>query len=267
MVNMKIVEEPSSFGINYPYGQGGAAQESTLKLRVQPANFSGPPHFRRLVGRCFNSIIADYKYNFCPFSNITQHEQGVHWNPYNGVLGVWQEWEVENNTFVAMLMKDGDSCGTDLFRSVKVSFECGNASKIVDVSEPVKCNYHLVFKSPLVCHADAMLVYPTLDPELQEAWDQLEGEAARGELTDKGYKKRLRKILEKAGLLMTQESHKSLVQKAEEVKQEQVKEGEFESLDSCKAEFKKLQNQVKSLMSQLGLGGSQNAVTDADQAT
>ena len=50
-----------------------------------------------------------------------------------------------------------------------------------------------------------------------------------------GYKKRLRKILEKAGLLMTQEIHKSLVMKNEEFKQEKISEGEFESLDTCRS--------------------------------
>ena len=46
--------------VNYPYGQGARAQETeTLKLKVQPANFSGPPHFRRLVGRCFNAVIKE----------------------------------------------------------------------------------------------------------------------------------------------------------------------------------------------------------------
>lgn len=107
-----------------------------------------------------------------------------------------------------------------------------------------------------------MLVYPTLDKGLRDAWDLLEGQAVRGELTDKGYKRRLHKILEKAGLLMSQEGHKDLLkkqeEKEEEAKLEKIKDGEFESLDTCKVEYKKLQEQVKSLQAQLGLNENQH---------
>ncbi|KAH9523661.1 hypothetical protein Btru_040621 [Bulinus truncatus] len=185
LVEMKIVDEPSSFGINNVYSQQShAQQEETLKVRVQPANYSGPPHFRRLTGRCFISVIRNYKYKFCPFSNVTQHEQGLHWNPYRGVLGVWQEWEIVNNTFVAMMMNDGDPCG-NIFRSVKVTFMCGNHSEIVNASEPQTCKYHIIFMTPLVCHPDSMLVYPTLSKDLQKEWDNLEVIMARQELTTK----------------------------------------------------------------------------------
>lgn len=35
----------------------------------------------------------------------------------------YQEWEIENNTFHAMVMREGDACG-EIFRSVKVSVTC-----------------------------------------------------------------------------------------------------------------------------------------------
>jgi len=269
-MDMKIVEEPSSFGVNYPYGQAAAEQDQPkLKLRVQPANFSGPSHFQRLLGRCFNTEVNSYKYSFCPFANLTQHEKGATWNPYHGVLGVWQEWEIENNTFVAMKLKDGDSCGSELFRSAKVVFQCGNSSKILDVTEPAKCAYLLKMQTPLVCHPASMLVYPTLDVPHRQAWDVLEGQWARAELTEKGYKRRLRKIFETAGLMMTKDMHQSLLEKAkektEEKKQDHSKDGEFESLETCKAEFGKLQEEVKRLMGQLGLGNqNQDQLNDLE---
>ena len=41
------------------------------------------------------------------------------------VFRVWQEWEVENNTFVSMEMQQGDDCG-QIRRSVKVLvLKCG----------------------------------------------------------------------------------------------------------------------------------------------
>ncbi|KAJ7426012.1 hypothetical protein WISP_19978 [Willisornis vidua] len=51
-----------------------------------------------------------YKYEFCPFHNVTQHEQTFRWNAYSGILGIWHEWEIDNNTFVGMWMREGDSC-------------------------------------------------------------------------------------------------------------------------------------------------------------
>lgn len=41
------------------------------------------------------------------------------------------------------------------------------------------------FSTPYVCHKQAMLVYPTLDKQLQREWGLLEGELQRGEITKK----------------------------------------------------------------------------------
>ncbi|KAK3777699.1 hypothetical protein RRG08_021809 [Elysia crispata] len=248
-VELKIVDEPSSYGLHAQ--QFGSPEEAhLLNLRVAPANFSGPPHFSRLIGRCFSEIINDYKYDLCPFHNLTQHEQRNQWNPYNGVLGVWQEWDILNNTFVAMIMKDGDSCGS-LFRSARITFECGNHSTIVNVTEPVTCSYHLVFRTPLVCHPDSMLVYPTLSKDLQQRWDSLEGERLRGYWTDKGYSRRLREIFEAAGLFLSHSHHEQLQQQAQEVEQEKARSGVFASFDQCKESFKELQEKVKRLEQEL----------------
>ncbi|BFY99693.1 hypothetical protein BsWGS_02733 [Bradybaena similaris] len=262
--DMKIVEEPSSFGLGNSFGHVSLHRDDTLQLRIQPANFSGPPHFKRLLGRCFSSVINDYKYKLCPFSNITQHEQGIHWNPYKGVLGVWQEWEVVNNTFVAMVMRDGDSCGR-IYRSLKVTFMCGNHSQIVNVSEPKTCCYHLVFMTPLVCHPDSMLVYPTLSPDLQKQWDSLEGVMARGELTAKGYKKRLDNILEKAGIYLSSEFRAQLLKDSEDVNK--VKDRPFDSVDKCQEEVEKLKERIKNLTSLLGVSdhSDQNTARNTTQ--
>ena len=43
----------------------------------------------------------------------------------------------------------------------------------------------MVFHTPLVCHPQALLVYPTLPLQLRTRWDQLEGQRFRKELTEK----------------------------------------------------------------------------------
>ncbi|KAA8581702.1 hypothetical protein FQN60_003283 [Etheostoma spectabile] len=117
---MKIVEEPNTFGLNNPF----LAQGSRLQPKVTPSPVSGPTHFHQLARKCFSLTESTYKYEFCPFHNITQHEQSFRWNSYSGILGIWQEWEIANNTFTGMWMRDGDACGTrnretNLFNKIK----------------------------------------------------------------------------------------------------------------------------------------------------
>ncbi|XP_050392112.1 N-acetylglucosamine-1-phosphotransferase subunit gamma isoform X2 [Patella vulgata] len=245
---MKIVDEPSSYGLNNngyynPY-------VNTLTMRVKPANFSGPPHLKRLVGKCFNKILESYKYKFCPFSNVTQHEQSLRWNPYSGVLGVWQEWEIRNNTFVAMVMGDGDSCG-EKFRLTKVFFVCGNKSVILNVTEPHTCEYHLTFQTVLVCHKNAMLVYPMLSKPERDTWNQLETLLAYEEITQKGYQKKLRLLFEQAGLYLTKEKKEILATKVREENRQTYNtgsnNGRFFLIDKCNTEYQKLETENERL--------------------
>jgi len=57
----------------------------------------------------------------------------------------------------------------------KVLLVCGNRTEITDVMEPQTCEYVVQLSTPLVCHPDSMLVFPTLSEELQDSWDELEG--------------------------------------------------------------------------------------------
>ncbi|KAJ8319474.1 LOW QUALITY PROTEIN: hypothetical protein KUTeg_004565, partial [Tegillarca granosa] len=216
VVNMKIKNQ-SNYGMhNYNFGGGYNTEDDRLKARIKPANFSGPSHLMRLYGKCL--------YEFCPFHNVTQHEQTFRWNPYNGVLGVWQEWEIINNTFTAMIMREGDHCG-ELYRTAKVIFKCGQKSELKNVTEPHTCDYHLHFTTPFVCHQHSMLVYPTLSEALQQKWDYLEGELARQEITKKGYDKKLHKIFEEAGYQISQSELKQISKLAEYKKLKKEIEG------------------------------------------
>ncbi|XP_072337319.1 N-acetylglucosamine-1-phosphotransferase subunit gamma isoform X1 [Scyliorhinus torazame] len=195
---MKIVEEPNTYGLNNPF----LSQVNRLQPKIRPAAISGPAHLHKLAGKCFSMTESAYKYEFCPFHNITQHEQTFRWNAYSGILGIWQEWEIENNTFVGMWMKEGDSCGTKN-RQTKVLLKCGLSHKLVHVSEPDTCIYSVSFETPLVCHSHSLLVYPNLKKELQNRWDQVEQSLYDDLITQQGYRKLLRVIFEDAGYLKT----------------------------------------------------------------
>ncbi|XP_034414173.1 N-acetylglucosamine-1-phosphotransferase subunit gamma isoform X2 [Cyclopterus lumpus] len=168
-----------SFQLNNPL----LAQGSRLQPKVTPSPVAGPAHFHQLAGKCFSLTESTYKYEFCPFHNITQHEQSFRWNAYSGILGIWQEWEMANNTFTGMWMRDGDACGTRN-RETKVIFVCSASSKLAQVSEPSTCVYSLSFETPLVCHPHSLLVYPTLNEKLQKEWDEAEQARYEGLITE-----------------------------------------------------------------------------------
>ncbi|CAG2212639.1 GNPTAG [Mytilus edulis] len=248
MVNMKIVEEPSSYGMNNFNNQQTQQEDNQLKMRVPPSKFSGPQHLTRLVNKCFSKQIDSYTYKLCPFSNVSQHEDSYRWNPYNGILGVWQEWEIHNNTFVAMVMREGDNCG-NLFRSMKVFLRCGNKNEIVNVSEPSTCQYHMNFNTPYACHPHAMLVFPTLSEELRNEWELIEGRLVNEEITIQGYKKRLHALFEKAGYYLSGTAKDKLSKEAvkKEEKKEKEENGEFDTLYQCTQEYQKIKQQLDAL--------------------
>ncbi|XP_023045045.1 N-acetylglucosamine-1-phosphotransferase subunit gamma isoform X1 [Piliocolobus tephrosceles] len=193
---MKVVEEPNTFGVNNPF----LPQASRLQAKRDPSPVSGPAHLFRLSGKCFSLVESTYKYEFCPFHNVTQHEQTFRWNAYSGVLGIWHEWEIANNTFMGMWMRDGDACRSRS-RQSKVELACGKSNRLAHVSEPSTCVYALTFETPLVCHPHALLVYPTLPEALQRRWDQVEQDLADKLITAQGHEKLLRTLFEDAGYL------------------------------------------------------------------
>ncbi|KAM8837521.1 N-acetylglucosamine-1-phosphotransferase subunit gamma isoform 2-T2 [Spinachia spinachia] len=232
---MKIVEEPNTFGLNNPF----LAQGSRLQPRVDPSPVSGPAHFHRLAGKCFSLTESTYKYELCPFHNITQHEQSFRWNAYSGILGIWHEWEIANDTFTGMWMRDGDACGTRN-RETKVIFVCSGSSKLAQVSEPSTCVYWITFETPLVCHPHSLLVYPTLSEKLQREWDEAEQARYEELITEQGYNNLLKDILEDGGLLKSR--------KVKEKQPEVAADSEtHNSLKKCTEDFQKQREEIERL--------------------
>ncbi|XP_053936931.1 N-acetylglucosamine-1-phosphotransferase subunit gamma [Cuculus canorus] len=239
---MKIVEEPNTFGLNNPF----LPQASRLQPKAPPSAVSGPAHLFRLAGKCFSFVESTYKYEFCPFHNVTQHEQTFRWNAYSGILGIWHEWEIENNTFVGMWMREGDSCETKS-RQTKVHLVCGKSNKLAYVSEPSTCVYSLTFETPLVCHPHSLLVYPTLTEALQRKWDEAEQLLYDELITEQGYNKVLKEIFEEAGLLKASEE--------KEVEKQNKKSLEFETVEKCSKKYKQLSEEIKKLKDLLSQHG------------
>ncbi|NXO24164.1 GNPTG phosphotransferase, partial [Cisticola juncidis] len=160
---------------------------------------------------------------------------------------IWHEWEIENNTFTGMWMREGDSCETKS-RQTKVHLVCGKSNKLAYVSEPSTCVYSLTFETPLVCHPHSLLVYPTLTEALQKKWDEAEQLLYDELITDQGYKKILKEIFEEAGLQKATEEN-------EVEKQSKKITLEFETVEKCSKEYKQLSEEIQKLRVLLGQHG------------
>nr|XP_020024913.1 N-acetylglucosamine-1-phosphotransferase subunit gamma isoform X2 [Castor canadensis] len=249
---MKVVEEPNTFGLNNPF----LPQTTRLQPKREPSPVSGPPHLFRLSGKCFSLVESMYKYEFCPFHNVTQHEQTFRWNAYSGILGIWHEWEITNNTFAGMWMSDGDSCRSRSRQSkpklrlpFQVELACGRRNRLAHVSEPSTCAYALTFETPLVCHPHSLLVYPTLPEALQQRWDQVEQDLADELITPQGYEKLLRALFEDAGYLKAPGENQP-------TQQEGGPKGQgLETLENCRKAHSELAEEVRRLTRLLGQHG------------
>lgn len=202
---IKIAEAPFSFngaqGAPVVGGGGDTTQDANLILRYDPEKPSGPKYLiDNLFGKCFSRISSNYKYELCPFHNITQREQAYRWNAYNGVLGIWKEWLIEGNNFTYMYMVHGDPCNGDIERETKVNLTCGEKNVVVSVDEPAMCKYEVLFKTPYACPRDVFFVYPVLSKKGKEEWRLIEQEHVIGVTTIKGYQKRRKTLLVSEGL-------------------------------------------------------------------
>ncbi|XP_039102737.1 N-acetylglucosamine-1-phosphotransferase subunit gamma [Hyaena hyaena] len=250
---MKVVEEPNSFGLNNPF----LPQTSRLQPKRDPSPLSGPAHLFRLAGKCFSLVESTYKYELCPFHNVTQHEQTFRWNAYSGILGIWHEWEISNNTFRGMWMRDGDSCRARS-RQSKVELTCGKSNRLAHVSEPSTCVYALTFETPLVCHPHSLLVYPALPTALQRRWDRVEQSLADELITTQGHAKLLRALFEEAGYLKPPEEGDSA--------QEGGAKGlVFQTLETCSEAHKELSKEIRRLRSVLTQHGIPYAETTSSE--
>ncbi|CAB3404978.1 unnamed protein product [Caenorhabditis bovis] len=100
-------------------------------------------------GKCFERNVQQYTYTFCPFGNNEQKDTGA----YGGTsLGRFKEWvTIGSNKYAKQMYTDGQQCWNGPKRSTEVVIECGEDHDLAEVTEPAKCEYHYVFRTPLAC--------------------------------------------------------------------------------------------------------------------
>jgi len=87
-----------------------------------------------------------------------------------------------------------------LERSARLRFECHTHSKVVNITEPNKCNYEITLASNYAC--GEKYIYPHLDREHRDQWDLIETNHFYGELTQLGYQSSLHELFVETGILL-----------------------------------------------------------------
>lgn len=172
-----------------------------LHPRVPHSDFAGPPALRSLYGQCFPDVIGDYEWRVCPFDNVTQHQvNSGAWNSFNGIIGVWKSYDVENDTLSHLTFEHGDDCSNSHQRSARVRIICGEKNQTLSASEPAPCKYEMVLETPLACNGSLSLPNILDNTTLRQVRVH-DREFDDGELTAEGHRIRILRTLKAAGVL------------------------------------------------------------------
>ncbi|CAJ0955666.1 unnamed protein product, partial [Mesorhabditis belari] len=103
-----------------------------------------------LKGQCFEYNEDQYTYKLCPFDKAVQKEK----NGYSETrLGDFTGWTgKEPRKYSEQMYEKGQQCWNGPQRSTKVIIECGEIDELVESSEPAKCEYQFVFRTPAACN-------------------------------------------------------------------------------------------------------------------
>ena len=151
-VEMKIIEglpKPK----NAPNGGAAATPSKPIPSRdAKTPDPTTPHHMLAMRGRCFASNIGKYKYEVCPFENVTQLDTTARWNPFYGILGVWEGWKEDETTekFTVGRFTDGTMCGSSA-RTAHVHIQCGLEERVREITEPKTCQYSMILECPELC--------------------------------------------------------------------------------------------------------------------
>ncbi|KAJ1975982.1 hypothetical protein H4R35_002898 [Dimargaris xerosporica] len=131
------------------------AKNDITSLEAQLAKDYGPDDmFLKAADDCIDREVGEYKYTLCFLGKATQKSMTGHSNVN---LGKFSKWGIATDNksdsafYQEQVYDNGDRCWNGPLRSVKVYFECGTQSQILQVSEPAKCEYQMKVSTPLAC--------------------------------------------------------------------------------------------------------------------
>uniref|UniRef100_A0AC34GVL4 Glucosidase 2 subunit beta n=1 Tax=Panagrolaimus sp. ES5 TaxID=591445 RepID=A0AC34GVL4_9BILA len=155
---LKIVEETAQIRNEFTEAVQKLSEiEATIKDSESFIEFDYGPDsaWAPLKGQCFELNENQYTYKLCIFDKSSQKDK----NGYSEVsLGHWNSWSgPENDKFSAQKYDKGQNCWNGPDRSTNVVIKCGEETKLVEATEPSKCEYRFVLLSPAACQDPAKL--------------------------------------------------------------------------------------------------------------
>ena len=98
--------------------------------------------------QCFYKIHGDYEFKVCPWSRVIQSNR---WYSDQYYLGDWDNVDQIATDGDTMDFTGGDGpCPNGRYRSARVNYTCGTATRLVSCSEPSMCYY--VFEMEVNCN-------------------------------------------------------------------------------------------------------------------
>ncbi|CAF1018588.1 unnamed protein product [Didymodactylos carnosus] len=121
-----------------------------LKKRLE-IDFGPEDEFSTMFNECYNYEEREYTYRVCMFKTASQIPKG---GGSEVVIGHWESWGSEPNKYSVMKYTNGVSCWNGPSRALTVQLRCGIEHRAIDVREPTKCKYSMIFETPAACDKD-----------------------------------------------------------------------------------------------------------------
>ncbi|KAG8888763.1 hypothetical protein FRB98_006891 [Tulasnella sp. 332] len=129
-------------------------EEARDKL-FSPTWYGKEGEWKKLDGTCLSKDTGEYTYSVCLFGSATQksNRDGAQNN-----LGTFSSWSTspsvspgEYDYYTQQLYNNGAQCWNGPKRSVVLHLSCGTENELLSISEPEKCEYHFVGRTPALC--------------------------------------------------------------------------------------------------------------------
>ncbi|CAF2752166.1 unnamed protein product [Rotaria sp. Silwood2] len=120
--------------------------------------------YSAFIDQCYDYEEREYTYRTCMFKDAKQISKG---GGSDVIIGYWDSWSgPADNKYLKMKYSNGATCWNGPARSLTVTFQCGIEHKIVDVREPTRCEYAMLFETPSAC--DETIAATLIHPDHQE---------------------------------------------------------------------------------------------------
>ncbi|CAF3133827.1 unnamed protein product [Rotaria socialis] len=120
--------------------------------------------YSAFMDQCFDYDEREYTYRVCMFKDAKQISKG---GGSDVTIGYWDAWTgPSDNKYLKMKYANGATCWNGPARSLTITFQCGVDHKIIDVREPTRCEYSMLFETPSAC--DEKIATTIIHPNHEE---------------------------------------------------------------------------------------------------